>query len=262
MDSRPDIAAKIATTVPTAHLNELVNDRYFMALTHLAEDPQYMAFFQARVAEGKYVILDNSTVELGHPQERSLYLQTALEMGVGEVLAPDWLYDAHRTLTELETFLIAAYAAGYRGGVMAVPQGRSDVEWLDCAKQMLTYPIDALGVSRRYTQFAGLARHHAVLNLWEEIILSDRREVGIHLLGCAGRPETDVAPNLMLPCVRGVDSSLPSVFSAAGLYIGHGVGRPPTPIDFGDHYDAKLLRENIRRWKQLCTMFSWERAML
>ena len=258
---RSDMLSKIATVVPVAHLEEIANDRYFMALTHLADDPAYMQFYQQRIAEGKYVILDNSTVELGHPEERAAYLRKAVEMGASEMLAPDWLHDAHRTLTELETFLIAAHAAGYRGSIMAVPQGRDDAEWRGCAKQMLCHPINTLGISRRYTQFSGLRRHEAILNLWEEISRSDRREVRIHLLGCAGRPETDVAPSLILPCVQGVDSSLASVFTAAGLRMDYGVDRPSTFVNFEDRYDVSLLRENIAQWKRLCSLFHWERTL-
>ncbi len=88
---------KIATIVPLAHLDELRYDDYLMALAHAAQTRDYMDFYKARAGEGRYVILDNSAVELGKPMDFATYLGLAMEMGASEIVLPDHFQDAKRT---------------------------------------------------------------------------------------------------------------------------------------------------------------------
>ena len=157
---------RIASIVPTAHLNETIDDQYFMALDHLCDDDVYMSFFKARIAEGKFVILDNSTVELGEPVDPEVYLVDAKLMGASQVLCPDWLYEADRTIESSRDFVKRAKRMHYKGSIMGAPQGKDDNEWLDCARRMLEMPeITCLGVSRRYTNFWSQRRLSAVQGL-------------------------------------------------------------------------------------------------
>jgi len=245
---------KIASIVPVAHLGELVDDTYFMALSHLCDmNPMYMEFYKAQVNAGKHVTLDNSTVELGHPANPDGYLENAVRMGASQVLLPDWLYDTERTLDEGDDFLRRVEAHHYTGRLMAVPQGRTDDEWLGCARTMLErWPVATLGISRRYTDYWYAKRLGAVQSLRQVCEDTGHLDVRIHLLGCQDRPEWDVAPSLLLPYVQGVDGSLAALFTMNGLFMTEGAERPQGSVDFRHTYRVGLLQKNLRCWRRLC----------
>ena len=240
----------IATIVPTLHLEDIKDDTYFMALSHLCTNLRYLSFYQDRAAEGKYVILDNSTVELGHPVDPAEYLYNAEVMGADEVLLPDYLYDLERTIDEGVAFLKYYTTKDYRCRIMAVPQGRNINQWLDCASIMVQWPeVTRLGISRRYR---GMTRKNAAEGLRDLCERYGRPDITIHLLGCHEMPEHDVFAALQLPYVDGVDSSLPSLFSAHGLIMKPGDERPPGSIDFRHSYQTWIMSENLSRWRSLC----------
>jgi len=251
---RRAILDKVATSVPMAHLDLTREHRYFMALTHAAEDPGYMRFFRERSQQGGYVILDNSTVELGQPEEITTYVAKAIQMEADEILLPDWLHEKDRTLREVDYGIHEALERGYQGEFMAVPQGRTQQEWLQCAREMLDYPIHTLGISRRYRPMFGTSRLFSVIALRNACMERNRPDVKIHLLGCAGQPETDVAPCLQLPYVQGVDSSLPCLFAKVNRLLEKGAERPLVSVDFfEDKYEVGVLKRNIEAWLALCS---------
>lgn len=247
------IRDKIATIVPKSLLGLTKDDRYFMALTHAADDPDYFAFFKARADEGKYVVFDNSTVELGEPEETSRYIEKAVAIGASEILLPDWLHNAKRTLYNVELGLDSVAKLGYEGHIMVVPQGRTQSEWLDCARTMLKYGIDTLGISCRYTEMFGGSRVLAAMALEGLIRDESRPDVGIHLLGCWANPAIDVAPLLQMGVVIGVDSSLPCTYANHGMIVDGISPRPVGGMDILTGYgNAVLVARNIERWKLLC----------
>ena len=244
---------KIATIVPKAHLDLVKGDSYLMALTHAADDPLYLEFFADRVAEGKYVILDNSTVELGEPEDFETYISKAIRMGASEIVLPDWFQDAHRTLAYVYSGLKAARELGYMGRFMAAPQGVNHSEWIHNASQMLDHPIDTIGISCRYTGMFQGSRAIAVGFVEHLLQKHSRSEVNVHLLGCWSDPLSDVAPILPSRVIAGVDSSFPSVFAKYNLPLTPNTERPPGGIDIvNDVYDSSLLEANIATWQKLC----------
>ena len=247
---------RVASIVPIPHLDLIQDDTYFMALTHLLDDPQYFWFYRTMVEMGRYVILDNSTVELGHPADPVEYIENAVRLGASEILLPDWLRSPERTLKAGDKFIYLVAGSNYTGRLMAVPQGANVGEWAECARIMLKWPIHSLGLSRRYWEFAGVYRRRGVQILSELCMEAGRTDVKVHLLGCAGLPEDDVAPSLGMDIVQGVDSSLAAQFTAAGLHLAAGVPRPPVadiPWDFNTKYGTGLMRTNLRAWRNLCS---------
>src|SRR3989337_2874228 len=89
---------KIATIVPLAHLNEIKDDDYFMALSYAISNSEYAGFFNERAGEGKHVILDNSAVELGEPEDFKGYLEKAMAIHASEIMLPDVFRDPEATL--------------------------------------------------------------------------------------------------------------------------------------------------------------------
>jgi len=249
---------KIATIVPKAHLDLIMNDEYLMALTHAADDPLYLEFFADRVAEGKYVILDNSTVELGEPEDFETYISKAKLMGASEIVLPDWFQDADRTLAYIKPGIETAQRLGYKGRYMAVPQGLTHSEWIHNASEMLVYPIDTVGISCRYTGMFQGSRALAVGFVEHLLQKRGRTEVNVHLLGCWTNPLSDVAISLPSRIIAGVDSSYPSVFAKYNLLLTPNTKRPSGGIDIvNDVYDEAILATNIATWQRLCGGIEW-----
>ncbi len=249
------LLSKIATIVPIAHLSAIREHERFMALVHLLDDSDYNAFYKARVDEGKWVILDNSTVELGEPYPMEEYLPAAIRLGASEILLPDWLYDKNRTLEEAEIGLDLADVVGYNGRIMGVPQGSTQEEWLDCLRQMLRMDIYSIGISRRYLgNNFGMSRYmacFAALAVAEQE--GGAQSLGLHLLGAGLPAEMEVAPCLRLPWVIGVDSAMPSYFSKARMIIPNNATRPDVQRDLEtDVYIHSLLAQNVAIWRGLC----------
>ncbi len=246
------IPDKIATIVPIAHLDLTAGDRRFMALVHLLEYGRYRRFFEERVKAGKYVILDNSTVELGAPWPMEDYVEKAMSIGASEILLPDWLHSANRTLDAAESGLRRIENSGYSGNVMGVPQGKTQEEWIECLEEMLGMGITSIGVSRRYLDKFGQSRLFACYVVYH-VAMQMNVDFSIHLLGAGLPAEKEVAPCLRLPRVVGVDSSMPSYFAKAREKLGFGAVRPEVERDLEtDLYDADLIATNVASWRLLC----------
>ena len=222
-----------------------------MALVHLLEYGRYRRFFEDRVTEGKYVILDNSTVELGKPWPMEDYLHEAMSVGAHEILLPDWLHSMARTLNAAEFGLEVADEAGYEGNIMGVPQGNSQEEWIECLEAMMGMGITSIGISRRYLDKFGESRLFACYVVYH-IAYQMSVDFSIHLLGAGLPAEVEVAPCLRLPRVVGVDSAMPSYFAKAGQKLSFNADTIERSSIENDVYDPDLIATNIAVWRLLC----------
>ena len=246
------ISDKIATIVPMAHLEFTADHARFMALVHLLKYDKYRFFFENRAEEGRYVILDNSTVELGEPWPMEDYVMEAMSIGANQILLPDWLNDSTGTLRDAESGLKLAEDLGYTGDIMGVPQGRTQEAWIECLEKMLGMGITSIGISRRYLDRFGQSRLFACYVVYH-IAYTMSVDFTIHLLGAGLPPEIEVAPCLRLPRVVGVDSAMPSYFAKAKKRLRFNAVRPEVQRDIeNDEYDEALLRDNIAWWRMLC----------
>ena len=123
-----------------------------MALTHLVlTDDAYADYFLARSRAGVRVLLDNSAYELetetGHGMTADAVLTAAERIAATVVICQDVLYDAAATVTTTETFVASAAGNGYE--LMAVPQGETRAQWLDCYRRLVQIPgIAMIGLSK------------------------------------------------------------------------------------------------------------------
>jgi hypothetical protein len=254
------MTGQVATIVPLNHLDLIKNDTYFMALAHAAEDKSYLNFFRDRAAEGKYVILDNSAVELGRSEEFEAYVHKARSMNASCILLPDIFQDRAATFAEAVKGCDIIFTGSYAPDIMVVPQGTTIGEWLASAidlyylvkNKLDTTPI--MGISCRYTEMFHGNRASAVMLLIAAAIPNLR----IHLLWCYANPIFEVLPLLFHGSfgVMGVDSSYPSVYAWHGMQLDNKDFENPRPerkIDFlTDTYDVPLLKYNIRTWVKAC----------
>lgn len=153
---------KLCVITPISHLAlaEYGNGIH-MALTHLAlESDDYVKAYQRLKNKKEYVILDNSAFEL-EQQGKGLDPQPVLEaskaIGADEVIATDVLCEGSATVASTRNFIEEFrkfYGEEIRRGlpvpqVMAVPQGKTVEEWVDCYLCLLHMDgVDVLGFSK------------------------------------------------------------------------------------------------------------------
>ena len=249
---------KIATIVPMAHLKETINDQYFMALSYAVEAPEYAKFFKARALEGAYVILDNSSVEVGDPGDFNDYLDKAIAISATEVMLPDIFRNAGATYDASRRALtLLANRTLYNPNVMIIPQGVSVTVWMQNAKELIdlvlpyTEAIGAkltVGVSARYTDLFGGTR--------SVVFAYNLRGLPVHFLGCYANPAEEIRPFIDYRRLRSVDSSFPCVYTKVSMKTtipNLAMPRPMTRLNLtDDYYDPELLRHNIDVWKEAC----------
>jgi len=142
----------LAVIASTPHLTDLAAlGSIDMALTHLVlTRPAQAEYFAARAAAGMRVVLDNSAYELetatGIGMSAGPVLQAAERIDARVVICQDTLYDGPATVATTRRFLTEAadQADPDRYVFMAVPQGTTRREWLDCYHQLTD--LDGVGM--------------------------------------------------------------------------------------------------------------------
>lgn len=246
---------KIASIVPIPYLRLIDGKEYHLCLAHLAlYSPEYKEFYRQQAAKGSYVILDNGAAE-GETVNSSKLVQLAREIGARELILPDYIGDAHRTLDESYKMLHYIKARGDFGGkVMAVPQGLTLKEWIAVATEMMNWPIDVIGIPKFLTYAFGPYGRLLALRALPAPSIS----IEYHLLGCAYDPREVAAIEKLFPhLVRGVDSSLPYLYARDGyeLYLAlkEGIARSQLSIDFTESETREsLIVANIQVWERMC----------
>ena len=250
---------KAATIVPQPYLSLIAEDDYHLALAHLVLEEgyeEYTAFYEkVGYDPSKFLILDNGVIE-GKPQPIQKILEKAAHVHADEIVLPDVFQNRYATLANAYEAIEVFYSLGYMWSdvrLMVVPQGKDFDEWLSCAREMLKWPINTLGIPKVLVKMAGRdGRLIALQALQEE--LQQRPDVAIHLLGCWESPlEAKVIENAIrakrIAPVRGIDSAIAYVYARAGMLISEGP-RPSGSIDFAaSDADERLLSTNIDIWR-------------
>lgn len=245
---------KTATILPQNYL-ELTKDKdYHMVLAHLINEPgyeEYTAFYK-RIGQdpNKFLIMDTGLIE-GNARPVDELVDKAKFIGADEMVLNDIFENHDETLRESHEALEYIESTGLKIRKMAVPQGLDVHDWIECAKEMLTWPVDTIGIPKVLSRDGGM---HARLYAIEAIqpYLGDKE---IHLLGCWDSPiELQVIENYVragkIKPVRGVDSAIPYVYAHAGLLISE-AERPQGPIDFSvGEANFNLLVDNIEIWEK------------
>lgn len=245
-----------ATILPQPYLGLTKDDRYHMALAHLINKPgfEYYTEFYTRIGqeEGKYLVMDNGLIE-GDPRPIDELIEKALIINASELILPDVYQNKSETLREAHDALSYMQHKGIKINTMAVAQGNSFEEWVECATEMLTWPIQTLGIPKVLVSMAGRDARGLALR-----VIQDRlAEKQTHLLGCWETPlEIKVIENMVrageIKPVRGVDSAIAYVYARAGLRMCD-AGRPAGHIDFAaSDADMEILQFNIDMWREEC----------
>lgn len=251
---------KIATILPQPYICLTQDDDYFMALAHLINKPGmelYTNFFKQKSLDPKnYIIMDNGLIE-GAPQPIEAMLYLSKEIGADELILPDVFTNQKETMLAVQDACEHLVLHGYGNlKLMAVPQGKTLEEWVECAAAFVNEPmINCLGIPKVLVNILGRdGRFMAIAELMEKVGSLHGKE--LHLLGCW---KSDLEITLLakatqqglIPEIRGVDSALAYVYARANVKL-HDDDRPDsTPIDFEQGYvqDLELLRHNIALWR-------------
>lgn len=246
---------KTATILPTHYLNMIKEEPYHMCLAHLiGVDKEYTEFYkEVGRYNDKYLIMDNGVIE-GDRRPIQEIIKKALLVKANEIILPDAFMEMEETL-ELSYSALQIVRNDFPDlKVMAVPQGKTMDEWLDCAQAMIDWDIQCLGIPKVLTKIAGRdGRLNALTFLGNKL-----RGLDVHLLGCWTTPleatliEKAVQSGLIRP-VRGIDSAIAWVYSKDGTLICDSDRPAHIHVDFKDRWtNQQILQKNIEMWKAAC----------
>lgn len=253
--------------VPRKYLEETANQPYHISLyQELIKDDEYMAFYKRMLAEGKFVMMDNGAAEGVNPTLDEL-LPIYDELQPSEIILPDVVGQKEETLRRTKEAYERLVDMGYHEKMqfMAVPQGATFTEWLECMHVMISQEhITTIGVSKFVTKLykdelgesvnVRLECVDAIINYAFENKL---RVPEIHLLGCYYTPyEVGDIEQTFPDAVRSTDSAIAYVYTRNGMQIEEDERPDQKEIDFSGndvaHEHLELLKTNMKQYTKIC----------
>jgi hypothetical protein len=199
---------------------------------------------------GGFTILDNGVAE-AKPASWDELEKMARQYHVNELILPDVMGDAKATRAAVDAVFDDAWHHTNPYGLMGVVQGTNTNEIIDLIRYYLGMQgrtLTSIGLPRCLIDTFDLAQARAMVAHW---IRNEDERIPIHLLGT--NPNyinelKDFGRNFRAMNVRGVDTSAPFVYAAAGKWIGDSdiVARPDNYFDLERaDFDDRLLDMNI-----------------
>lgn len=250
---------KYSAIAPIANLNETKGNAIHMALTHLCKIPEYAEFMRSEHEEGKFIMLDNSLIELGRAVTTEELLEAAELVCADEIIIPDSYKNAKETVERATKAMKEIKKSGYKNCVMAVAHGKTLDEWAWCAKQLIALNIDTLGIPKVMCEVLGRQGRMMCIRKLKRMFMSGEIKYipTLHLLGIWDDAlevgEIERRGELK---VRSVDSVLAYKFASFGMHFEDGP-RPAGGVKFETAAIAgaaglKILQDNITELRQLC----------
>lgn len=232
-----------APIAPVKYLGQLDNSPVVMALTHLCDNEEYVAYYKKKSDNGAFVMLDNSIIELGHAVSVEELLAAAEKIGAHEIIIPDSFKDAEGTLVLAEKYYTEVRKK-FEGRIMAVAHGNSALEWANCAKTLIKMGVDTIGVPKVMTSIIG---PHGRFECMKQLkkMKGITSAVEFHFLGIwsdileVSFYEHRYEEN-NLPAIRSCDSILSFDYAKSYMHFEDGA-RPKNSIDFlDDSYEPTI----------------------
>lgn len=250
---------KLAVISPTEHL-PAVESRvlaYHFALgQHLVNDSDYYQWYRRAQSRGQFVIVDNGAAEPKSEREDFWTIaECAMDMDVDEIVLPDKLMDATKTLEMSLDSAVLNYIPPRKR--MVVPQGGNWSEWTSCLLTLVAHAEPAsIGVPKWLEAWRG-GRPKAL-----SIILKHGLEKyhHIHLLGIHSKPFEEVTDALRAyPGIRGLDTAAPIAYAQN---VGLLTDEEHYSIDWeGPGIAYSMLTANIRTYRDFMYQVKWDLAM-
>lgn len=226
---------------PIPDLDKYVDNQatHHLLLAHLFASSlgdKYATFYRDRAARGDYLIIDNSTRELGDALGIEKALELAMVVGASEIVLSDIRFSAIQTLeaTERDLFWLTTagrdlYEQAGKPALMFVPQGGSFPAWHACFVRLLDMTENAIAELDGPDPVVGVpyAYGHRLERPFRELVyLAMAPGLPVHLLGWPRHLQTLVEIASEFPQVRSVDSSRPFVYAKHGLMVSPRVEYP------------------------------------
>jgi len=169
--------------VPVKLLHFLDDYKVQLALTHLCAIEEYKNYYKQKKREGKlkYLILDNSVIELGSYCQVDTIIATAADINADEVILPDILDNKEATINKVkETYKYFRLNLKTNVKLAAVTQGKTVQEHVQCAIEYLKLGIDVIHIPKRAAVIKPDARSIIAIEIDKQ---SMSKVVPIHFLG-------------------------------------------------------------------------------
>lgn len=251
-----------------------------LALAHLLDDNAVNEYEQALLSTGQQIVLDNSLFENHKPEGIDSLIRKALRIQATHFFAPDYLYDAKKTLDAAKNAIYIAKKLNVldKVKVAAVVQASTEQEFFWLYDEYLKIPeIDLIGLSilaipRCFGSFNKTSRKSDVYSLNEREITSSRIDClkallkrggntkSCHLLGLGDSYADVIYAARECPFVVSNDTSsaIWNGFMGKNINPDGSVegGKTSVKVDFSlDQADSEQLNralENIKLVKNLC----------
>jgi hypothetical protein len=244
------IMAKYAPIAPIKLLEDLEEGsqlgNYLLLLAHEVLD--HPRRYQALVANVRtqykrdvFIILDNSTIELGHPMDAHSLLDAARLVRADCIVLPDVVQNFHGTQALIKKALPTLENKGY--GLMKIPQGKNLLELAQCVEWMSTLCVgskDYWAVGRWVTNVFGTRVD--VIRMINDTVCTTPQ---IHLLGMSQNFDDDIHCAFEAN-VMGIDSANPLVMGQNRRIMGGANTAPYEHMERGNYFkERSLLPESV-----------------
>lgn len=192
--------------LPYKVLQSLPDDTFgshLVVAPYLLETEEYLQYFvQLRERQRRHeipkswLILDNGVAEGYLLTDEQMY-ELALRIDADEMVLTDILHDGPATVDKAKEIL-GRYGRALKGkkiSLMGVPQGKTEEEYIECARQLIKLGVNTLGVSYisvgdlfPKNRYSVAARPSFLVKLSLLLRLCERSGPQIHCLGLGGHP--------------------------------------------------------------------------
>lgn len=209
---------------------------YDYCLVHLLKKyPEYKHFYQKACKDKRIVFLDNSCYELGASVSADELMYGVREIHPTHVIAPDYLDDLDRTVRMSERFAMMLENSRYTGDIIAVVQGKTYDEYVQCYKyyvasgryDWIAFPFDikclheeAEKLAKTKTQVFAYSRNILLKKMVEDEIID--YSFPHHLLGCSDPVEFLEYHKHCYSFLHSVDTSCPVILAMFGEELKEG----------------------------------------
>jgi len=256
---------KMASIVPQNYLNMTEDADIHMALACFVGEEDYedyTKFFREKRKPDSFLILDNGIIE-GKPMPFEECVRRADIIHADEIILPDLYKDNNGTynaIKEAITYYIQHDMLDHRFRLMAVPQGNSMDDWLDCAVRIISdfgIYISTIGIPKHLIDTCQErdGRLIAISNLQDRV--PHLGEWELHLLGCWKTPLEVLMCNKaseqgIIPKIRSCDSAIPYVYARHSMRFSDDDRPDKDPIDFKKGQCSEMwLAYNIAAWNSI-----------
>lgn len=240
---------KVALIPPRGLENYALRSKFHLALAlpELIMRRTYGGMYTRAAELGDYVILDNGIAE-GRPCNPAELSTVASKIGAQELVAPDILRDAPKTLSMVERYVRDYSSDSLKH--MAVLQGKRMLEYQTLVEEFENLPtIGVLGIPRHMLETLESKACRIDLANWIEEKFPGRFE--IHFLGTNPYWLHEIRSAAKYAShVRSVDTSMPFSYAIEGELLSDTKDKITRPKDYfeaewGHRVSGPILRRNI-----------------